>query len=134
MICGKCAHLTMFFFSLFPSFSDYLVECACGQGRSSCLVARSNQTILNRKQGKVQHEEKHHSGRTFRQRSHSHVVVDEDSNSSWASTGSGRKRSRRVIQSPTKQPSRQVCDFVYYLDIVIAKTFYVSKRSVFCLG
>ena len=72
------------------------------------MVERSNQAILSRKQGRVQHEEKHHSGRTFRQRSHSHVVVDEDSNSSWASTGSGLTRSRRVLQSPTKQASRQV--------------------------
>lgn len=111
---------------------DYPIECGCGQ-KGVCLVARSNQDITIRKQlGKPTEEERHsRSSSRSRPQPPSHtssrgegpsgrgdhtphtsslaVLQDEDSNSSWVSTGS-RKRSQRHHRgpfSPARQSSRQ---------------------------
>lgn len=94
---------------------DYPIECACGQ-KSACLVARANRVIASKKQPSgrggskgAEEGESRQSRSSSRQRSHV-LVHDEDSNSSWVSTGSARKKGR-LGPGPfsPRQGSRQVC-------------------------
>ncbi len=62
--------------------SDYPVECACGQIKSDCAI--------NGKPKARSHDDDTGSGRSH-SKVHAHLF-DEDSNSSWASTSSGRRR------------------------------------------
>ncbi len=94
---------------------DYPVECACGL-KSTCLVVRSNRSKKRQSGGggggggtkSVEEGESRQSRGSSRTRSHV-LAHDEDSNSSWVSSGSGRKKPRHGAGpfSP-RQSSRQV--------------------------
>ena len=85
--------------------SDYPVECACGQSQTVCLVAGGKHPVSSSRE--ITSEEDYRSQPSSLQRSHSHVFLpqDEDSNSSWTSTGSyGRKRSRLTAPPSSLKP------------------------------
>ncbi len=119
---------------------DYLVECACGQ-KSMCLVNRCNRTVASKKrQGSVGGggggAKTAEEGETRQSRGSSHqrsqvLVHDDDSNSSWLSTGSGRRKGRHAAGplSP-RLTSRQVsrCIQVERTDII-----YVHRLSFYLL-